>query len=365
MAELVPLLSQEVDLAVGAFYGQEGYIDHDSRDNVTYYPKHFHPYGSDTLVEHARDFNADVVFTLQDIWTLDPNHLKQIKNWIPILPVDHEPIPPAVYERAKLAYRIVSYSQFGHDELKRMGLHSTYIQHTVNTDIFKPLGNDAKKQLRSELGIPQDTFVFGIVAANRDNPPRKSFQELMDAYKMFRNEVPNSMIYFHSPTAINTGFQIQEYARFIGIENNIKSTEFYHQMYKTTKKDMAKLYNTFDAFVLPSTNEGFGVPIIEAESCGIPSIVTNFTSMPELTNYGDCGYLIDVAHKRFSPIGSYVGHPSTESLFEQMKKVYKADRVVMGKKARKYIVDNYDTKTIFEAKWRPFLAKLREEIIKD
>lgn len=363
MAELVPLLSKEVELGIVSFFGQEGYID--EIDGVRYYPKHFHAYGSDALVEHAKDFNADLVLTLQDIWTLDMQHLKMTTRWTPILPIDHDPMPPAVYERAKLAYRIVSYSKFGHDELQRMGLHSTYIQHTVNTEIFKPMDKGVKAELRKQLGIPEDTFVFGIVAANRDNPPRKSFQELMDAFKMFREQVPNSLLYFHSPVNVNVGFQIQEYARFIGIEKNIMATEFYHQLYKVTKEEMAKLYNIFDVFVLPSTNEGFGVPLIEAGACGIPSITTNFTAMPELINNGEFGWLIDVRNKRFSPIGSYVGHPSTESLFEKMKESYKADRVMLGKKARKYIVDNYETKTIFETKWKPFLRLLEAEILKD
>jgi len=46
------------------------------------------------------------------------------------------------------------------------------------------------------------------------------------------------------------------------------------------------LYNAADVFLSPSKGEGFGIPIIEAQACGAPVVVTDFTSMPELVRWG-------------------------------------------------------------------------------
>ncbi len=46
------------------------------------------------------------------------------------------------------------------------------------------------------------------------------------------------------------------------------------------------LYNTCDALVFPSFSEGFGWPIIEAQTCGAPVICSNIEPMPEIGGEG-------------------------------------------------------------------------------
>lgn len=56
-------------------------------------------------------------------------------------------------------------------------------------------------------------------------------------------------------------------------------------------EDMPAIYNGADLFVLPSLYEGFGLPLLEAMSCGIPLIASNVTSLPEIV--GDAGILVN------------------------------------------------------------------------
>jgi glycosyltransferase involved in cell wall biosynthesis len=42
------------------------------------------------------------------------------------------------------------------------------------------------------------------------------------------------------------------------------------------------VYNLFDATVLPSGGEGFGLPIIESLAAGVPVIATDYSACPEL-----------------------------------------------------------------------------------
>ena len=51
------------------------------------------------------------------------------------------------------------------------------------------------------------------------------------------------------------------------------------------------LYSGCDAFVYPSLYEGFGLPPLEAMSCGAPVITSSLTSIPEVT--GDSALLVN------------------------------------------------------------------------
>jgi glycosyltransferase involved in cell wall biosynthesis len=58
---------------------------------------------------------------------------------------------------------------------------------------------------------------------------------------------------------------------------------------------LAKLYRSSIALVYPSLYEGFGLPPLEAMSCGAPVIASNRSSIPEVV--GDAGILFDPDQK--------------------------------------------------------------------
>jgi len=328
-------------------------------DGIKQYPKMIQSWGSDALMGHGADFKADIAITLQDIWVLEPQHLANVRRWIPIVPIDHLPTPPAIMQRLRMAYRIITYSPFGARQLQKEGLHSTYIQHTVDTNLFKPRD---KYEMRKEFGIPEDIFLFGMVAANKENPPRKAFQEVMDAFYNFQKVVPKSGLYFHVIVDMKGGFPITEYAKFLGIADKVYTIPIYDLLYKVPKKSMSKIYSAMDCLLMPSLNEGFGVPAIEAQACGVPVIVNDFTAMPDLIKDGKTGYKTKVAYKRFTGLLSYVGVPDVKDIEAKMHAVYKTNRVEMGKKARQWIKREFDTDVIFRKKWTPFLDMLEKEI---
>ena len=45
------------------------------------------------------------------------------------------------------------------------------------------------------------------------------------------------------------------------------------------------LYSSCTVFIFPSFYEGFGLPVLEAMSCGAPVIVSNTSSLPEIVEY--------------------------------------------------------------------------------
>ena len=54
-----------------------------------------------------------------------------------------------------------------------------------------------------------------------------------------------------------------------------------------TEEELVDLYNLAKLFVFPSLHEGFGLPALEAMACGIPTLVSNTSSLPEVVNRQD------------------------------------------------------------------------------
>lgn len=57
--------------------------------------------------------------------------------------------------------------------------------------------------------------------------------------------------------------------------------------------EMAVLYRSVDAFVLPTRGEGWGMPILEAMACGLPVIATNWSAQTDFLNSNN-GFPLEV-----------------------------------------------------------------------
>lgn len=355
------MIAKGYPIAMSCFYGLEGGIL--NVNGITCYPKMGQTYGGDACYHHQKDFRADVLITFQDVWPIDPQPFYQCKKWIAWVPIDHDPAPAAVVEKLKHAYRIVTLCKFGQKALEKAGLMSTLIEEGVDTNIFKPMD---KKESRKMMGLPEDMFLFGMVAANKDNPPRKSFQQCMDAFLKFKNNHPDltTGMYFQTLLQQDGGFDIQGYAKYLGIEKNVFFPPPYQLLFHSLHPQIARIMNSFDVLLNPSLNEGFGLPIIEAQAVGVPVIVNNFTSMPELVIPGKTGEICDIAFKRWTPIRGYTAFPDVNSIYGKMEKIFKADRIQMAKDCRDHIVKNYDLDTIFNTAWLPFLEQVEKEVCK-
>jgi glycosyltransferase involved in cell wall biosynthesis len=85
-----------------------------------------------------------------------------------------------------------------------------------------------------------------------------------------------------------TGLEFDEHER--RYFNNLNISERLHHVY-ADDASLSHLYKNALAFVFPSLYEGFGLPLIEAFSCGCPAIASNTSSLPEVG--GDAAVYFD------------------------------------------------------------------------
>jgi len=331
------------------------------------YPSVNDPHGADTMFYGARNFGAKLAISMIDVWVIDPGYIQSLHNigckWIPYMPIDSTPVAPAVMRCLPLADKIITFSKFGHDELIKHGFNSEMIYEGVDLKLLQPKD---KMEARRKLGLPEDCFLWGMIAANKENPPRKSFQEALEAFNFFVKAHPESRLFVHTQQISPGSFPIREYSQYLGIGDKIFFLDQLFASIFATREDIEFQYNAFDALLHPSQTEGFGLTIVESQACGKPVVVNNCHSMPELIIPGKTGEIAQVASRRWTSALSFWEVPESKSIWMAMEKVYKMlkeNPEQVAKDCRKNVEDNFNIDTIFKEKWLPLIEQLQSDLL--
>lgn len=363
MEHLLPLLKKDGwQIAMNAFVGHEGAPR--EIDGILHYPKLQDTWGSDGMVFNARHFGAHVVIPFADAWVFNPQFLQQVnadgRKLIFYVPIDQEPVPINVLNNLKFAYKIITFSAFGQKALQRAGFTSKLILEGTDTNIFKPLD---KAESRKTFGIPNNKFIIGMVGANKENPPRKGWQQALEAFKLFHDKHPESLFFFQTNQNNPGGFPLMPYAHMLGIDKYILHMDDYLATFHAGSEVMAKLYNSFDILSSASLSEGFSLCPVEAMSCGIPVIVNDCQSQPELVIPEKTGLICKRGFAWYTNAGGYHYFPDVNSLYEKYEQLFRSDREKMGKAAREHVLAKYDINKIYEQQWKPMLIALQDELL--
>lgn len=281
----LPYLKQAYpEIACSAFYGLEGAPI--TWDGIPVLPGVGGQYGDEFLVQHAKRFfggdqRAGLVVTLMDVWVLDPQWLGQLNAacWVP---VDHDPAPPAVTEFFMRSGAIpIAMSRFGERMLKH--LNPLYVPHAVDTVEYHPLD---RQKVRAEVGVSDDMFVVGMVAANKGRPSRKCFSQAFQAFAKLAAKHDNAYLFLHTmmSAGLGQGENLPALLEAAGIPNDrVMIADQYRVMFDPyPPASMAKIYNAMDVLLNPAMGEGFGITPLEAQACGVPVIATDFSAMSEV-----------------------------------------------------------------------------------
>jgi hypothetical protein len=184
---------------------------------------------------------------------------------------------------------------------------------------FIPLN---KTLVKKEFGF-EDKIVIGMVGRNQK---RKLFPDLFKSFSAFLNKTgrTDTVLYIHTKHP-DRGWEIDEEILKYDIANKVYLTYVCENcrlvkpsIYKGVRgycercghadssvtansdfgipnSDMAKVYNSMDLYVQWHTNEGYGIPVMEALACGVPIVGVDYSAVSEILDYG--------GGKKIKPIG--------------------------------------------------------------
>src|SRR5574338_325427 len=353
------------DVALAAYAGIDGTIS--TWKDMTIYPGDLklNKLSLRKYVEMEGGVDEVQVITLTDTWTwlsVDLGGLiadyrgLNIAAWCPI---DHDPVPMNVLQALHaFDVRPIAMSRFGEDRLKQAGLDPLYVPHGVDTSIFQPLNN--RDEIREYMKIPEDAFVVGVVANNQGQEvPRKSFPQILQAFSMFYENHPDAFLYLHTDAlGRNQGLNLIPLVHDVfGIPTDrvrfVDQDRYWMGMIDWPQ--MAGIYNSMDVLLNPAMGEGFGVPIIEAQACGTPVIVTDWTSMPELVG---AGWAVDGDPYYRSPSVAFWKIPAIAGILDALEQAYEKRGDQEFRNIARNFALQYDAAHITETYWKPVLEAL-------
>lgn len=186
---------------------------------------------------------------------------------------------PKFHDRAN---SIIAVSQATKDDIvKQYKIDPSKIQigYNATPDGFEPIDEEAQQKVRKIYSEGKPYFIYlGSMH------PRKNVDKLIEAFSLYRknNQSEHKLLLVGRKAwkygDIDQAYQKSEFRTDI---------HFLHDI-----KDEAKLLMaSAEALVYVSVFEGFGIPILEAFSSGVPVITSNISSMPEVA--GEAAILVD------------------------------------------------------------------------
>jgi len=141
-----------------------------------------------------------------------------------------------------------------------------------------------KDTARTELKLPQDKFIFGIIG--RIDPKKGQLLALEAMLKSTFNDFHLCIV--GNPTYNENGSYLIEIKNFIRI-NNLENRV--HLL--PNQSDVSVVLSAFDWTILPSDSETFGMVTIESMACGIPVLGSNSGGTIELIKNEKNGLLFE------------------------------------------------------------------------
>lgn len=242
-----------------------------------------------------KKLNKPIVWTMHDMWAMTggchhsrecENYQKQCGNCFYLKnPTDND-ISNKVNLRKQQAYNslditFIACSNWLAQRARKSGLlggrRVEVLPNPIDTNTFKPTD---KIQAKEKYGLANDSICISFVAADVGNA-RKGFEYLRKALWLLKEKHADwgdkikLLVMGEEKTDVNLNMPF-DYT-FTG--------------YLTDEERIINFYNASDVFVLPSLEENLPNTIMEALSCGVPSVAFEVGGIPDLIDHKANGYL--------------------------------------------------------------------------
>lgn len=171
---------------------------------------------------------------------------------------------------ASSGYIVVSQASF-HDLRTRFNIRQkkTKVIPLAVSPSFQPLPRQGKEAIRLKYGLPEKFILY--VGSHK---PHKNLKNLLKAFA--RTKARKSVILALAGSMGRYSGELVALAQKLGIEGSVR------WLGRVPDGDLPALYSASTAFVFPSLYEGFGLPVLEAMSCGTPVTCSEIPALREV-----------------------------------------------------------------------------------
>jgi glycosyltransferase involved in cell wall biosynthesis len=210
-------------------------------------------------------------FTSRGSWSLK----RRLIDWYNYL------VPRYVIRRASAIITVSHASKNSILETFQMNAEKIVVTHEAAGSAFRLIEDaDQLEAVRNKYSLPSK-YILALGAAD----PRKNIKSLIQAYRSLSDELREKyqlvIVWTHTFLASEISKLVEE----LGLSANVRFLRH------VPNEDLVSIYNLASLFVFPSRYEGFGLPLLEAMSCGVPVIAADNSSIPEIV--GEAAILFD------------------------------------------------------------------------
>lgn len=178
------------------------------------------------------------------------------------------------------ALHVFTSSEFSRQRIvERIGLtpaQITPIASAVCAAMREPVSDAEARELRLRYNLPA-RFLLAVGSLE----PRKNLRNLLAAAALLFDEFPDLRV-------VLVGGRMDI---FKSVDLGPFAVGRVMMLGQVADADLRGIYRAADLFVYPSLYEGFGIPPLEAMSCGTPVVASSATAVPEVV--GEAAILVD------------------------------------------------------------------------
>lgn len=181
---------------------------------------------------------------------------------------------------------VVSISQITLDRFRAWsgvdGAKCVVLPNAIHAEQYRAGGKDSALARRLGVADKPVLLTFGRMSAEERY---KGFDEVIEAMPRLRARLPD-LVYIAAGDGSDKP-RLQAKANTLGVGANVLFPG------RVSEDEKADLYRLADAYVMPSSGEGFGFVVLEALACGIPVVASTADGTREAVRGGELGLLVD------------------------------------------------------------------------
>ena len=187
---------------------------------------------------------------------------------------------------AGMANLVISISQITLDRFRDWSgideAKCAVLPNTINRNLYSP--GEKSSALARRLGVATRPVIltFGRMS---DDERYKGFDEVIEIMPRLLAHLPN-LVYVAAGDGSDKP-RLEAKSNALGVAANVVFPG------RISEDEKADLYRLADAFVMPSSGEGFGFVVLEALACGVPVVASTVDGTREAVRDGELGLLVD------------------------------------------------------------------------